>query len=101
MAWILAAHIADLSDRNVLGLLLKDKNIAIYRLPDGIFATDNICTHQHAYMSDGYIDGDCVECPLHQALFNIRTGIVVAGPAKKPLPVYHVKLEGDSIYIDL
>lgn len=100
-SWTEAASEAAMEDKTMIGVELDGRHIAIYRLDGGYYATDDICTHQHAFMSEGYVEDGCVECPLHQALFDIRTGEVVDGPAERPLKTYPVKLEGGRILIDL
>lgn len=101
MAWHRVAAVAELKEGSVLGVEIGEAQIAVYHLEDGYFATHNICTHQHAFMSDGYVDKSCIECPLHQALFDIRTGEVLEGPAQEPLSTYPVKIEGDEIFVSL
>ncbi|MGN5477172.1 Rieske 2Fe-2S domain-containing protein [Cupriavidus basilensis] len=49
-------------------------NWPFYRSDDQYFVTDNVCTHRYALLSDGYLEDGCIECPLHQARFDIRTG---------------------------
>jgi len=101
MAWHKAAKVADLEERGVVGVEVNGVEVAVYKLEDGYYATSNICTHQRAFMSDGYIEDGCIECPLHQAFFDIRTGVPKDGPAKTPLATYPAKLEGDVIFVDL
>lgn len=101
MVWHRAAAVADLAAGSVLGVEIGEEQVAIYRLDDGYYATHNICTHQHAFMSDGYLDKICIECPLHQALFDVRSGEVIEGPATEPLATYRVKVENDEIFVDL
>lgn len=101
MGWINAAAVQDLEGREVLGLVCNGQEIALYRLEDAYYATQNICTHQHAHLSEGYVVEDCIECPLHQALFDIRTGKARGGVAKIDLKTYPVKVEGDRILVQL
>jgi len=58
-----------------------------------------MCTHEEASLADGFIEGDCIECPLHQALFHIPSGEVRAAPATRPLRVYPIKLDGADILV--
>src|SRR5579875_3196162 len=74
---------------------------AIYRLGGQLYATHNICSHEHALLSDGYIEGDCIECPLHQARFHIPTGEVRSAPATEPVKTYSIKVQGDQILVDV
>lgn len=101
MVWHKAAAVTDFDTRDVIGKDVNGVEVALYKLDDGYYATNNICTHQRAFMSDGYVENGCVECPLHQAIFDIKTGAVLEGPTKLPLATYPVKVDGDSIFIDL
>jgi 3-phenylpropionate/trans-cinnamate dioxygenase ferredoxin subunit len=99
MTWFDVAGLDELQDRDVLGTKLQGADIAIYRLADGYFATQNICTHQFAFLSEGYVVDDCIECPLHQAMFDIRTGKGQGGLAKEDLKTYPVKIEAGRILV--
>ena len=59
------------------------------------------CTHGDWALSDGYLDGDIVECTLHFGKFCVRTGKVKALPACKPIKVFPIKVEGDEVHVDL
>jgi 3-phenylpropionate/trans-cinnamate dioxygenase ferredoxin component len=76
--------------------------------PLGIFNADgeflcisDMCTHETASLSDGYIEGDTVECPFHLARFSLRTGAVLSPPAMMPVKTFPVKVEDGKIYLDL
>ena len=99
--WHKAAETSALAEKQVIGVEVAGVEIAIFRLEDGYFATSNICTHQFAFLSEGYVEKDCVECPLHQAFFDIRTGAVVNGPPETPLKTFPVKIEANDILIAL
>jgi len=75
--------------------------VAVFRLGDEFYATDDTCTHAQASLAEGYIAGDAVECAFHSAKFCIRTGQVRSLPATRPLRTYPVKIVGDEIYVDL
>ena len=76
--------------------------IAVYHLEDGTFcATEAICSHQYALLTDGLLEGDLVECPLHAAQFNVRTGEALSDPAEVDLKTYEVRIEGMDILLKL
>lgn len=77
--------------------------IAVYRLGDGFYATEDTCTHAQTSLSAGDIDlEECtVECPYHASLFDIRTGNVLSLPANKPLKTYPVKVVGDEVFVEV
>ena len=80
MAWTKVAAAADLKERGVMDAEVNGEEIALYWVDDAPYATANICTHAFARLSEGYLDGDCIECPVHQALFNVKTGEAVSPP---------------------
>ena len=100
-SWVRAAGRGDLAEGEVLGVELAGRSIALYAADTGIFATDNICTHASACLSDGWLDGEVIECPLHAARFDIRTGKVLDPPATEDLKTYPVRVVGDEIQIRL
>jgi nitrite reductase/ring-hydroxylating ferredoxin subunit len=101
VAWHVAARSSDLKEAEVLGVNVNRLPIALYRIEGTVYATSNICTHEFALLSDGYMDGDCIECPLHQALFHVPTGEVRCEPAEEGIETYTTKEEGDSIHVFL
>lgn len=90
---------SDLGEGEMKSVQAGDQDIALYRVGGEVFATSNICTHQYALMTEGYLDGDCVECPLHQALFSIRTGQPIDAPTEVPLPVFQTEERDGSIFV--
>ena len=101
MAWHKVATTADLDDEEVIGVEVEDTEIAIYRLGEEFYATSNICTHAFAFLSDGYVEDECIECPLHQQLFKIATGERVEGPAEEDLKTFPCKVEGEDILVEV
>jgi 3-phenylpropionate/trans-cinnamate dioxygenase ferredoxin subunit len=101
MAFIKACKVDQLKPGEALRLNLTPP-IAVYRLDDGFYATDDTCSHAQASLSAGEIDlEECtVECPYHASLFDIRTGRVLSLPASKPVKTYPTKLEGDEVFVD-
>jgi nitrite reductase/ring-hydroxylating ferredoxin subunit len=51
-------------------------------------------------LSRGRLDGHVVECPLHFAQFDLRTGKLVDGPVSADVPVYKVRVEGDTVFVE-
>lgn len=101
MAWHKVATTSEIDDEEVIGVEVGETQIAIYRLGDDFYATSNICTHAFAFLSDGYIEEGCVECPLHQQLFRIATGEALEGPAEEDLKTFAVKLDGENILVEV
>jgi len=75
--------------------------IAIFHLEDGYYAIDNTCSHEEASLSEGEIENGKIECPLHGAIFDIRTGKNLLLPAVLPVKAYPVKIENGAIYVEI
>jgi naphthalene 1,2-dioxygenase system ferredoxin subunit len=99
--WVRAASRTQLPPGEVLGVEIAGRSIALYDVDGNVFATDNICTHAYARLSDGWLDGDLIECPLHAARFDVRSGKVLDPPATEDLKTYPVRLVDDEIQVKL
>ena len=62
-------------------------------------AIRDICGHRHENLSKGTLFGYVVECPLHFACFDVRTGKFISGPASADVPSYEVRVDGDAVYV--
>ena len=99
--WATAAQRSKLAEGEVLGVEIGDKSIALYNVGGTIHATDNVCTHAFALLSDGWLDGDCIECPLHAGRFDVKTGKALGPPVEEDIKVYPVRVVGDDIQVKL
>jgi NAD(P)H-dependent nitrite reductase small subunit len=97
--WHRVAALSQLSDDGALPVRLGDVPIALYRLNGEVHAIDDVCTHEFALLSQGFVEDGAIECPLHQARFDIATGRCLAPPATVDLRSYAVRIEGDDIYV--
>ena len=97
--WIDAMSVDHLPENDVTGVSIEGRDIAIYTLGDGVYATSNLCTHGNARLCDGLLEGDSIECPLHQGRFNVRDGRPLCDPVTVPLVTYPVKLEGGRVWL--
>lgn len=99
--WHRVANTDEIDLDDALAVSVGDVEIALCNVDGTIYALNNICTHEYACMSDGLIEGDVIECPLHQAQFHIPTGKVLSSPAVVDLATYPVKIDGDDVYVQV
>jgi nitrite reductase/ring-hydroxylating ferredoxin subunit len=97
--WVRVAFVDAVPEGGTLQVDVAGEAVCLYNLGGKVYATQDVCTHEHAYLSEGFIDGDCIECPLHQALFHIPTGEVRNAPATEPLRIYPVRIESGAIEV--
>lgn len=98
--WVRVAAVADVPENGVTAVRVGDREIALYHLPGGEFrATDNVCTHEYAQLSDGWLENGEIECPLHAARFDVRTGKALCAPADQDVPVFEIRVEGADLLV--
>ena len=95
--WIDAAAEADLWDGSGISVVVQGREIALFRIGDAHYAIDNLCTHGHARLCDGFVEGFEVECPLHQGRFDLRSGQPTCEPASEAVTTYRVRIEGGRV----
>jgi naphthalene 1,2-dioxygenase system ferredoxin subunit len=99
--WMDAGALADVPEGDVIGVQVGGKEIALYEVEGEVFATDNICTHGHARMSDGFLEGKEIECPLHQGKFDVCTGQALCAPLTDNIKTYAVRIENMRVMLNL
>jgi nitrite reductase/ring-hydroxylating ferredoxin subunit len=91
----------DVAPGTSLKIEIDDLALAVFNVAGEFFVTDDLCTHGPGSLSEGYIDGDIVECNFHNGQFNIRTGEVVSPPCMVPIKTYPVTLVEGRVTIEL
>jgi nitrite reductase/ring-hydroxylating ferredoxin subunit len=85
----------------ILGVVKNNTEMLVANVEGKYYAIGNVCTHNGCKLSDGVLKGDKLMCICHGSTFDVRTGAVVMGPAKKPEPSYQLKIDGDQILANL
>lgn len=80
---------------------VDDEPVCLINLNGELHAINDTCTHEEASLSDGTIDGDDIECPLHGGVFNILTGDPVAFPVVVAIEKYAVRVVGDEVQVSV
>src|SRR2546430_10537765 len=94
--WVKAASRGDLGVGDILGVIVAGKEIALYEIDGALYATDDICTHAYAKLSDGWLDKSEIECPLHAGRFDVKTGKALCPPVTDDIKTYPVRIVGRS-----
>lgn len=98
-SWHIAATDAELTEDQPLSVTLNGARIGLFRLDETVHAIEDICPHAFALLSEGFVDGQTVECPLHEALFDIPTGKCLREIGQRDLKTYEVKIDGGNILV--
>lgn len=97
--WIGVGDATRLAEGSALGARPGGHPIAVFRQGGQLFATDSLCTHAFVPLEDGLLEGFEIECPVHQARFDIRTGACTAFPARFPLRTFPVREKADVLEV--
>lgn len=73
--------------------------VAVFHLEGGLYAIEDVCTHDGGELASGELEGGEIVCPRHGARFDLRTGAVTAPPAYEPVAILPVRVEGGWVEV--
>jgi len=91
----------DVPEGSALRVEAGTLTLAVFNVGGEFYVTDDNCTHGPGSLSEGYIEGDVVECNFHNGQFNIRTGEVVSPPCMVPIKTYPARVENGKVVIEV
>ena len=96
-----SANIAfsQLQDGKPLKVSLGAKDVCVTRIGEEVFAVADMCTHSEASLSEGDISNYKIECWLHGAEFDLRSGEALTPPAVEKLETFEIHRDGDTVTI--
>ena len=96
----LLCRVDEISDDEPKQVTLKSGHVlALYNLEGEYFATDDLCSHGEASLSDGEIEDGLIICPFHLGSFCIKTGEAVGAPCTNPVKTYKLSIRDGGIYL--
>ena len=99
--WVYVCEKNEIDFEDLLRFDHEKKTYCIYHIKEGFFATDGMCTHENVHLEDGLVMDDEIECPMHQGIFNIKSGKVIQNPPCEDLKTYSTKVEDGKVYIEI
>ena len=93
--------LASLTEGKPLRIEKNGESICVTRVGSEVFAISDTCSHSEASLSEGDIEGFKIECWLHGAEFDVRTGEALTPPAVAPVKSYPVAIDGDSVTVEM
>ena len=98
--FVAVAKAVDVPPGTMTVVAIDRERIMLANVAGQFYAMRDMCGHRNAPLSRGKLDGHIVECPLHFAQFDIRTGKLVDGPVSADVPAYEVRVDGDTVLIN-
>ena len=100
--WLRVAAADELAKGAMKAISAAGYDLALYHLDDGSWrASDNMCTHAAARLTDGWLEGCTIECPLHSGRFDLDSGAGLGAPIEEDLPVYAVRVQDGAVFVQL
>lgn len=99
--WFDVGNADDFGDGEVAPVVAGGQPVAVFRLGEELFALKDLCTHGNAKLSDGYVEDGCVECPLHQGLFDIRSGAPRCAPVTEAVRSFPVRVVAGRVEVGM
>ncbi len=101
MSFQTVATLDEIEDGEMKQVVVSGDLVGLYRVGEDVYAINDVCTHEEAYLTEGEFEPDEleVECPLHGSRFNVETGEVRILPATRPVASYEVKIEGNLVLV--
>lgn len=101
LRWVDVAAAEGPAEGEAIGVELEGLAVAIYRVDGAYYATDDLCSHGRAKLSEGYLEGCFIECPLHAGRFDVRTGAADAPPVTRPVRAIPVQVVSGGLRVGL
>ena len=102
MQWIKTLETTAIDGSDGVALAVVDGTpIALYSVDGSYYATADTCTHGNASLSQGFLDGHLIECPLHQGLFDVRTGRAAGEPCTEDIRSFPTRVEDGVVYVGM
>jgi nitrite reductase/ring-hydroxylating ferredoxin subunit len=93
------AKVADLAPGQMKWVAVDRERVLLANVEGTFYALSDACGHQRASLSKGKLEGHVVECPLHFAQFDVRTGALLSGPVATDVPTHEVRVEEETVYV--
>jgi 3-phenylpropionate/trans-cinnamate dioxygenase ferredoxin component len=97
--FVVVGKTGDLAPGEMKFVVVERERVVLANIDGSFYALRDVCGHRNAPLSRGKLIGCLIECPLHFAQFDIRTGKLVDGPISGDVAVYEVRVDGDTVYV--
>jgi nitrite reductase/ring-hydroxylating ferredoxin subunit len=94
-------RVSELPPGTMTWVAVDRERVLVANVEGAFYAIQDLCGHRRESLSKGRLSGHVVECPLHFACFDVRSGKFLGGPASADVPAREVHVESDTVYVKL
>ncbi|MBI2166460.1 MAG: non-heme iron oxygenase ferredoxin subunit [Chloroflexi bacterium] len=95
------ASLGDVGQGEMKLVEVGEERVLLANVEGKLYAVSDVCTHAACSLSEGFLEGDEVECPCHGSRFKVTSGEATQGPADEPLKRYPVAVQGRDVLLSL
>jgi len=99
MSWKKVCEVSQVKEDFPFSANVEGKEVGVYLIDGNYYALEDVCPHAYALLSQGFVDDGKIECPLHEALFDVRTGQCLREPGGRDLQTYPTRVIDNQIQI--
>ena len=99
--WTTVARGDELSEGEMIEVDNRGEPVVVARTDGGLYAFEGWCTHEECPLSQGQVSERRVECYCHGAVFDVRTGEALVGPAVASLETFAVREQDGEIQVEM
>lgn len=97
--FVVVAREGELQEGQIISAQIGDAPVLVAKVEGQLYAMDAVCSHRHANLAEGSLEGIELACPLHGSPFDLRTGRPIAPPAVAPVATYDVVTQGGKVLV--
>lgn len=101
--WVWVAAAAEIAPGEMRSAWADDLAVVVVNVDGQLYAMEDKCSHEDFELSAGAFDAAAgsLECVLHGARFDVRSGEPLCPPAYEPVRKLAVERRSDGIYVDI
>ena len=97
--FVKVAETGELAPGKMRSVRLGEEEVMLVNVDGNYYAISDTCSHRGGTLSEGDLDGEQIECPLHGATFNVVSGEALSLPAREGVQAYEVRISGNDILL--
>jgi nitrite reductase/ring-hydroxylating ferredoxin subunit len=97
--WTTVVDRSAVEPESPIAVRVGNADIGLYDVNGSIYAIEDICPHASAILSEGFAEGCEIECPLHNAVFDVTTGKHLRGEPCRDVKTFPVRVVDGRIEV--
>jgi len=101
MASVVVGILADFPEGRAVAIETAGRRLVLVRRGARVFAVEDRCSHRGFPLHDGRVDEAGIHCRTHGSCFDLTSGAVLRGPARRAIRTYAATIVGDEVVVEI